>query len=114
MSSIVDRLRTKAQEIAREGYKVLSWELQQIVSDIEAEEQNQKRWFKDIMDEKCLTDEVHCTCVPILRKKLEAAGEDYAWLLAERNAERARADQLEVHVAQLDAALSMENTKNAT
>jgi hypothetical protein len=50
------------------------------LQDYKDDAEQSKSVFKRILDEKCPSDEVHCTCVPHLReeyKKLEAERDDY-------------------------------------
>jgi len=50
--------------------------LQSRIAELEAQLADWQDNQRTIMQEKCPTDEVHCTCVPTLRKALEEANED--------------------------------------
>jgi hypothetical protein len=55
---------------------------QRRIEELEGESHDMDLMFKRIMEEKCPTDEVHCTCVPLLRNRILKDIERNAELLA--------------------------------
>jgi hypothetical protein len=56
--------------------------IRQRIDELEGESHDMDLMFKRIMEEKCPTDEVHCTCVPLLRNRILKDIERNAELLA--------------------------------
>jgi hypothetical protein len=56
--------------------------IRQRIEELEGESHDMDLMFKRIMEEKCPTDEVHCTCVPLLRNCILKDIERNAELLA--------------------------------
>jgi hypothetical protein len=56
--------------------------IRQRIEELEGESHDMDLMFKRIMEEKCPTDEVHCTCVPLLRNRILKDIERNAELLA--------------------------------
>lgn len=52
--SIVDRLRTQAQMVANQGYKTISWELQQLARELEAGEKDYAAMCQGLIKERDL------------------------------------------------------------
>lgn len=79
-------------------------ELRSRIAELEAAVESENETFRRIMDEKCPTDERHCTCVPLLRSRIvemEVVGLRDA-KLAISNYERAKV--AETRFAELKAA----------
>jgi hypothetical protein len=58
------------KEISREGLIDMLEEANQRLEDKHQEEVEAQKLYTRIMEEKCPSDEVHCTCVPVLRKQI--------------------------------------------
>lgn len=43
-----------------------------LVAKLRAEVEDYKRAHETVMNERCAPDEMHCTCVPVLRREIEA------------------------------------------
>jgi len=79
--------------------------LQSRIAELEAQAKDWHDNQRTIMQEKCPTDEVHCTCVPTLRKALTEANEDaerfYQWSIAKGEDWNKLAEICDQHTARI-------------
>lgn len=59
------------------------YDLRKKVAELEAELKDRDDWFKARMSEDCPTDEVHCGCVPELKKRVQELEAELKSLKAE-------------------------------
>lgn len=66
--------------------------LKERITELEEEDENYNQIYRAVIAEKCPTDEMHCTCVPHLRRRITELEAEREW----RPIERAPRDGTEI------------------